>query len=58
MAVTAHYINQHGDLAEHLIAFRKIEGHHTGANVGQVLFSVLDDIGMIGKVGTSIHLYI
>ena len=50
MAVTAHYINSQGDMAEHLVAFRKVEGHHTGANIGQILFSVLDEIGIVGKV--------
>ncbi|EUC59354.1 hAT family dimerization protein, partial [Rhizoctonia solani AG-3 Rhs1AP] len=50
MAVTAHYINSQGDLAEHLVAFRKIDGHHTGANVGQVLFSVIEEMGIIGHI--------
>lgn len=50
MAVTAHYINSEGELAEHLVAFRRIHGHHTGANVGQVLFSILEDIGITHKV--------
>ncbi|CAE6452410.1 unnamed protein product [Rhizoctonia solani] len=51
MAVTAHYINSEGNLAEHLIAFRKLDGHHTGANVGQVLFSVIDEMGIVPKMG-------
>ncbi|KAG9096989.1 hypothetical protein FS749_007324 [Ceratobasidium sp. UAMH 11750] len=51
MAVTVHYIDCLGDPAEHLVAFRKIDGQHTGANVGHVLFSVLDEISMIGKIG-------
>ncbi|KAF8601190.1 hypothetical protein BDV93DRAFT_446198, partial [Ceratobasidium sp. AG-I] len=50
MAVTAHYINSAGKLTEHLVAFCKIDGHHTGANVGQVLFNVLDDLGISSKV--------
>jgi hypothetical protein len=54
MAVTAHYINSAGALTEHLIAFRKIEGHHTGANVGQVLFSVLDEMGIVAKASKSL----
>ncbi|QRV99333.1 hAT family dimerization protein [Ceratobasidium sp. AG-Ba] len=36
MAVTAHYINEDGFLAEHLIAFRLIHGSHTGTNLGFV----------------------
>lgn len=50
MAVTAHYINALGDLAEHLIAFRRVRGRHTGAHVGQVLFSILEDAGITNKV--------
>ncbi|KAF8672559.1 Encoded by, partial [Rhizoctonia solani] len=51
MAVTAHYINKDGFLAEHLIAFRLIHGSHTGANVGQCLFSVLEENGITKKLG-------
>jgi hypothetical protein len=50
MAVTAHYIDADGNLAEHLIAFRRIHGHHTGANVGQALFSVFEEFGIVTKV--------
>ena len=50
MSVTAHYINCDGDLAEHLIAFRRIKGQHTGANIGQALFTVFNDAGILHKV--------
>ncbi|CUA69010.1 hypothetical protein RSOLAG22IIIB_13906 [Rhizoctonia solani] len=51
MVVTLHYINSMGDLAEHLYAFRRIRGSHTGANVGRVLYSVLEDAGIANKIG-------
>jgi hypothetical protein len=49
MAVTVHYINSVGDLAEHLLAFWRIVGQHTGANVGHVLYSVFEDVNLINK---------
>ncbi|KDN41816.1 hypothetical protein RSAG8_07187, partial [Rhizoctonia solani AG-8 WAC10335] len=51
MAVTAHYINNSGSLVDQLIAFRKINGHHTGANVGHALFEVLQESGITDKIG-------
>ncbi|KAG9088674.1 hypothetical protein FS749_001982 [Ceratobasidium sp. UAMH 11750] len=51
MAVTAHYINEAGELAEHLLAFRRVKGHHTGANVGCSLFSVLNEFDITSKIG-------
>ncbi|QRV92764.1 AC9 transposase [Ceratobasidium sp. AG-Ba] len=51
MAVTAHYINERGSLQDHLISFRKIDGEHTGANIAQALFQVLQESDIVGKVG-------
>ncbi|KAF8689423.1 Encoded by, partial [Rhizoctonia solani] len=51
MSVTAHYIDNSGELVNQLIAFQKVDGHHTGANVGQVLFSVLLESGISNKIG-------
>jgi hypothetical protein len=53
MAVTLHYINAEGDLAEHLFAFRRIQGCHTGANIGRTLFMILEDAGLANKVSPS-----
>ncbi|QRW13009.1 AC9 transposase [Ceratobasidium sp. AG-Ba] len=50
MAVTAHYINECGDLKDHLISFRKIEGRHTGENVANALFSVLQESSIAKQV--------
>ncbi|CCO37618.1 hypothetical protein BN14_11775 [Rhizoctonia solani AG-1 IB] len=51
MSVTAHFINEQGALVNHLIAFRKINGHHTGANIGHTLFEVLQESGIADKIG-------
>lgn len=52
MAVTAHYIDDQGQLAEHLISFRKIDGQHTGSNIGQALYGVLVESDIVDKVET------
>ncbi|QRV97807.1 hAT family dimerization protein [Ceratobasidium sp. AG-Ba] len=49
MAVTAHYINHEGYLAEHLIAFRRVRGHHSGENLGRILFAILNEFGLTNK---------
>ncbi|KEP49154.1 HAT family dimerization protein [Rhizoctonia solani 123E] len=51
MAVTFHYINKDGYLSEHLFAFRRIQGRHTGANVGKALFKVFEEAGIVHKIG-------
>ncbi|KAG8722863.1 hypothetical protein FRC08_004493 [Ceratobasidium sp. 394] len=50
MAMTVHYISSKGKLAEHLIAFCRIQGHHTGANIEQTLFSVPEEAGITHKL--------
>lgn len=54
MAVTAHYIDHDGFLSEHLIAFRRIHGHHTGANIGYALFEILEEAGITRKASLSV----
>ncbi|KAG9093931.1 hypothetical protein FS749_013461 [Ceratobasidium sp. UAMH 11750] len=51
MAVTAHYIDQYGNLRDHLISFRKINGSHTGTNIAQAFVDVLDESNVLKKVG-------
>ncbi|CAE6344915.1 unnamed protein product [Rhizoctonia solani] len=51
MAVTVHYINSLGDLSEHLLAFRRIEGRHTGVNVGHALYGIFEDANLIDRIG-------
>ncbi|KEP45315.1 putative transposase, partial [Rhizoctonia solani 123E] len=51
MAVTAHYIDQNGLLKDHLIAFRKIDGVHSGANLADAMYKILRQSGIAYKVG-------
>ncbi|CAE7086893.1 unnamed protein product [Rhizoctonia solani] len=51
MAVTIHYINSLGDLSEHLLAFRRVHGRHTGANIGHELYCIFEDANLIDKMG-------
>ncbi|KAG8695827.1 hypothetical protein FRC11_001186, partial [Ceratobasidium sp. 423] len=46
-----HYINSLGDLAKHLLAFQKIDGHHTGVIVGHVLYVIFKDANLLNKIG-------
>jgi len=54
MAVTAHFMmrNEHGhlELMSHLIAFRFVEGSHSGANLGQLFVKIIDENGFLHKV--------
>ncbi len=56
MAVTAHYCNTKdglgGSLAieSELIAFRRIEGSHTGATLAKELVSVIERVNCLHKV--------
>ena len=52
MAVTAHYISDNGKLKDRLIAFRKIDGQHTGTHLGQELMDVLLESGIADNVRT------
>ena len=54
MAVTAHWMAK-GDsnqleLRSALIAFREVDGSHSGDNLGQVLFDIVQDIGIAHAV--------
>ncbi|EUC58183.1 HAT family dimerization protein, partial [Rhizoctonia solani AG-3 Rhs1AP] len=51
MAVTVHYIDALGTLRDHLIAFRKLNGHHTGVNIAHALHEVLQESGLVDKLG-------
>ncbi|KAG8712503.1 hypothetical protein FRC09_019804 [Ceratobasidium sp. 395] len=50
LAVTAHFINEQGNLQDSLILFQKIDGEHTGANIACALFQVLQVADIVGKV--------
>ncbi|CUA78443.1 Putative AC transposase [Rhizoctonia solani] len=51
MAVTAHYIGNDGKLKDRLIAFRKIDGHHTGTTLGHEMMDVLVESGIADNIG-------
>jgi hypothetical protein len=54
MAVTAHWIakgvTNQLELRSALIAFREVDGSHSGENLGQVLFKIIQDIGIAHRV--------
>jgi len=54
MAVTAHWMakgrTNQLELRSALVAFREVDGSHTGDNLGQVLFDIIQDIGITHKV--------
>ena len=54
MAVTAHWMakgraNQL-ELRSALVAFREVDGCHSGDNLGQYLFDIIQNIGIAHKV--------
>jgi hypothetical protein len=55
MAITAHYMardlkNGCLVLKSQLIAFRLMEGSHTGANIANTFLKVVDELGIAHKV--------
>lgn len=57
MALTTHYMakNEHGHLVfkSQLVAFRYIDGSHTGRNLGNAFLKITDDLGISHKVRLS-----
>ncbi|KAF5332789.1 hypothetical protein D9611_005171 [Ephemerocybe angulata] len=56
MAITAHYLVMSPagnlELKSRLVAFRHIEGSHTGENIGKVFVRVLEEIRCLHKIST------
>lgn len=54
MAVTVHFsardINGHLEIRNRLLAFQVIEGWHDGKNLGRVLFEIIKEARILGKV--------
>jgi len=54
MAVTAHWVakgrTNQLELRSALIAFREVDGSHSGENLGQVLFEIIQDVGIAHRV--------
>ncbi|CAE6517063.1 unnamed protein product [Rhizoctonia solani] len=55
MAVTGHYkkrMDGVDTLVVELLAFRLVEGNHSGANLGRMLFGILSEYDILDKIGT------
>ena len=54
MAVTVHFsardLNGRLEIRNRLLAFRIIEGRHDGKNLGQILFEIIKEAGILGQV--------
>ncbi|KAF7330238.1 putative AC transposase [Mycena venus] len=55
LAITAHYIVKDANgrlvLKTRLVAFRRLEGSHTGENIGKIFVQVVKEIGCLHKIG-------
>jgi hypothetical protein len=50
MCITAHFHNGHRRQVNRLIAFRVIEGSHTGGHLAETFFEVMEEFGIVHKV--------
>jgi hypothetical protein len=53
LALTTHFIVRENGclvLRNRLLAFRIVEGSHTGENLARIIFTILKDAGLLGKV--------
>lgn len=50
MCITVHFFGPLKEMVDYLIAFRVIEGSHTGCNLAETFFLVLDEYGVTEKV--------
>jgi hypothetical protein len=50
MCITVHFFSQLKQMVDYLIAFRSIEGSHSGAHLAEAFFDVLNDYGVTDKV--------
>ncbi len=57
LALTVHFmakdVNGHLILRNHLLAFRVIDGKHDRKNLGRIIFEILKEAAILGKVSTS-----
>jgi hypothetical protein len=51
MGIIAHYFAENGDLRESVLAFRELEGQHTGENQAELIMVVVAEYGIASKVG-------
>jgi hypothetical protein len=60
MAITAHYSaksSKSGNIIirTQLVAFRQLQGSHSGVNIGKVFLQVIKEIGCLNKVSLKLH---
>jgi hypothetical protein len=51
MGIIAHYFADNSDLSESVLAFRELQGQHTGENQTQLILAVVEEYGIAIKVG-------
>jgi hypothetical protein len=60
MALTAHYMVRDGKgrlaLRNRLLAFRVIEGRHDGKHLARIIFEILKEAHLLGKVSEVLRL--
>lgn len=51
MGLVAHYIGENGGLRQSVVSLRELNGQHTGDNQAQLIYTVLEEYGILSKVG-------
>jgi hypothetical protein len=51
MGIIAHYFADNGDLRESVLAFRELQGQHTGENQAQLIAAVVEEYGIATEIG-------
>lgn len=54
LCVTAHFVTAEWELRSVLLAFAELQGRHTAENTADVLYTIIKDFGIEGKVRCSI----
>src|SRR5216117_4075742 len=49
VGITVHYIDQNFNLQQELLAFKPIEGQHTGQNFANIVFKILEEYNIKTK---------
>ncbi len=59
MALTSHFLSRdnsgHLHLDNRLLAFRVVDGKHDGNNIAKIIFDILKEAHLLGKVRPHIH---